>query len=205
MQALIDEATWQYRMSAVDVVQRPFVKNEIELLEHQDDEVTRLANEYRAAINNAMDDMKEKTLTQQSTFWKDFYPKKRSEMDQKVKVLLLPHQWKRLVQIVLQDRMKSGGVRYLIMSDDISEEVKQLAIPPDELDRINQIGNEANETLQKELSELRRNYMEAVRNAQLKAKQTIQSALTEEQRQKLEALLGPPLDQSITPEGLHPF
>jgi len=106
--------------------------------------------------------------------------KQRTEMEGKVKEILLPHQIKRLEQIQVQTRMRWAGTSGALGSEELAEKLG--------------ITEEQREKLQAKQEEVQKKLAEKIAKARQEAQDEILSVLTPEQVKKIKDLIGEPFE-----------
>jgi Spy/CpxP family protein refolding chaperone len=88
---------------------RPEVRSELELLDHQVEQLTALGEGLRGQLRQLMTPDQNLSPQERMQRFQEIAEKTRVDMDEKVKQILLPHQQKRLDQLNNQMRMRGGG------------------------------------------------------------------------------------------------
>lgn len=172
------------------VVHNPKVQQELDIIPEQRQKIDRMFKEHRAAgvLNNEAasliqdNDEHTKYITESET----------ANVARSMETLceiLLPHQLKRLDQLVLRLKVEQFGLP--ILRDE--PEVTHLGFPGETLERLQEATEKAHEEKQLAMQAAYQAYVEAVKKAELDCQEKIMGVLTPVQRQALDELLGPPL------------
>lgn len=164
-------------MGGLELLFSQQVKDEIELVGEQEDQIRELSDSMRGEMRSAFQDMQGMSDEERQ----DFMQKRMSEVREKVqtqlKDILLDHQLERLKQLQLQSTMQRGNAADALASDDIRQ---TLGITDAQLEQMRAKATEAEEELRRKIQE-----------AAVEARAKVLSVLTAEQRAKWEQMVGP--------------
>jgi Spy/CpxP family protein refolding chaperone len=160
---------------------RPDVRGELELLDHQVEELTKLREDL-------MNQMREMMAPDQNLSWQDrmqrmreMGEKVRADADEKLKKILLPHQVRRLDQLNAQNQLRMrGGLMRSLMADPLAED---LALTDAQKEALRAKAEKLNAELQQKIAELRN-----------KAQEELLKELTPQQQAKIKERFGEPFE-----------
>jgi Spy/CpxP family protein refolding chaperone len=161
---------------------RDDVRQDLQLVDEQQENVDALAEEIRADIQDEMRDMFRQMQDLSDDERRQQFEKIRERMEEvnadaekRLKKVLLPHQFDRLKQINVQMRVQEQGAAALT-SGDLAE---TLDLTDAQRERLEERAAEVQQELQEKINQLR-----------IEARNKMLDVLTAEQRAKLESLMG---------------
>ena len=168
------------------LLQRDEVRQEIQLVDEQQQQLEALADELRDEMRTEMRDLFGQMRDLSEEDRRARFDEIRSRMEEiradaesRVEKVLLPHQLERLKQIDVQARIQRQGAAALT-GGQLAE---TLNLTPDQQQK-----------LQARAEEVQREMDEQIRQLRLEARNKILEVLTAEQRAKLESLMGEQFD-----------
>ena len=168
------------------LLQRDEVRQEIQLVDEQQQQLDKLGDELRDEIRTEMRDMFGQMRDLDDDERRERFDEIRARMEEirkdaesRVEKVLLPHQFERLKQIDVQARLQRQGAGALT-SGQLAE---TLSLTPDQ-----------QEKLQARAEEVQREMDEQIRQLRADARNKLLEVLTAEQRAKLDALMGEQFD-----------
>lgn len=164
-------------MGGIELLFSQQVKDEIELVGEQEDQIRELSDSMRDEMRSAFQDMRDLSDEERRDFMQKRMAEVREKVQTQLKDILLDHQLERLKQLQLQSQLQRGNTADAMGSDDIRQ---ALGITDAQLEQMRAKATEAEE-------ELRRKVQEAAAEARAK----VMSVLTAEQRAKWEQMVGP--------------
>lgn len=165
----------------------PQIQKEIEIIDDQKAELQKIQSYMSTRMSEAY-----KTLSvppdgdpqERQKKYMEVYQTIAKETDEKVNRVLLPHQKKRLSQIMLQMKLQQSGYGYGFAGALGEEEVsKELGITDAQKEELRKKEEEVRAGVQKK-------YQEFYKKLSEEAKEELMSVLTPAQRKKLETLTG---------------
>jgi Spy/CpxP family protein refolding chaperone len=164
------------------LVGRDDVQQELQLVDEQQEKVQTVVDEARDQIRDEMRSMFSEMRDLSEDERRERFGEIRARMDEmntelegKLKKVLLPHQFDRLKQIDVQSRIQQRGASAL-SSGDLAEALS--------------LTDEQKEKLEKRAEEVREELQEKIRQLQTEARDKMLDVLTPEQRAKLDELMG---------------
>lgn len=164
------------------LVTRDEVQEELQLVDEQREKVEAVVDESRDQIRDEMRDMFSNFRDLSEEERRERFDEIRGRMEEmnadlegKLKKVLLPHQFERLKQIDVQQRIQQRGASAL-SSGDLAETLN--------------LTDEQREKLEKRAEEVRAELQEKIRQLQTEARDKMLDVLTAEQRAKLDGLMG---------------
>ena len=155
------------------------VQKEIELVDEQlaqmkeiNEEFTKRTQELFAGIHGENGNIDLSNIGNLASTIKSI----KKEKEDKMKEVLLPHQFARLKQISLQTQMKRNGQSTLLANQDI---VEALDLSEEQQEKIKERAEELKKELEEDIKELKE-----------KSRQKLLKELTSDQRKKLEEMMG---------------
>ena len=168
------------------LLQRDEVRQEIQLVDEQQQQLEALADELRDEMRTEMRDlfgqMRDLSEEDRRARFDEIRTRMeeiRADAESRVEKVLLPHQLERLKQIDVQARIQRQGAAALT-GGQLAE---TLNLTPDQQQK-----------LQARAEEVQREMDEQIRQLRLEARNKILEVLTAEQRAKLESLMGEQFD-----------
>ena len=110
--------------------------------------------------------------------------------------VLLPIQVERLTELVLQQRLREGGVAAVLKSRDVSTRVADMKVPEHVVEDIKKRTTRAYKEFDKALAELVKRFKEDKKLLEKKRDEEIIAPLSDPQRQMLDKLLGDPIRET---------
>lgn len=159
---------------STELLMRDEVREEIMLVDDQQEQLEELQNKFRDSMRSAFQEMRENGGDFNSM--REIMEEKRKEMEDGVNDILLPHQLDRLKQLSIQSRMRRSGAQGALESDEVRD---RLGLTDEQLEEIREVNREAQEELQEKIAEL-----------QLEARKKVLAVLTPEQQRTWEELTG---------------
>ena len=164
------------------LVTREEVQQELQLVDEQTEKVQAVSEEAREQIGNEMRDMFSQMRDLSDEERRDRFgdiqarmQELNSEMEGKLKKVLLPHQFERLKQIEVQSRIQQRGAEALT-SGELAEALD--------------LTDEQQEKLEQRAAEVQQELQEKIAQLQVEARNKMLDVLTPEQRAKLNSLMG---------------
>lgn len=161
---------------------REDVRQDLQLVDEQQEKVDALADEIRTELQDEMREMFSQMRDLSDEERQQQFEKIRSRMEEvnadaekRLKKVLLPHQFDRLKQIDVQMRVQQQGAGALT-SGELAE---MLDLTDSQRERLEERAAEVEQELQEKISQLR-----------LEARNKMLDVLTAEQRAKLQSLMG---------------
>jgi hypothetical protein len=169
----------------------PQLQKEIDIVDDQKAELQKIQSEMQAKMTEAykaMNNQQDGDALQRQQKYMELYQSMGKETEEKVAKVLLPHQKKRLSQIMLQMKLSQSSYGYgfagALEGDDVGKELG--------------ITDAQREELKKKEEKVRADYMkkyqEFYKKLNEETKEEMMSVLTPAQRKKLEDLLGAKFD-----------
>ncbi len=165
----------------------PQLQKEIEIIDEQKAELQKIQSEMTAKMTEAyktLGDTKIEDQQERQKKYTEIYQELGKETEERVNKLLLPHQKKRLTQIMLQMKLQQSGYGYgfagAIGGDDVA---KELGITDAQKEELRKKEEEVRAGMQKK-------YQEFYKKLQEETTTELMSVLTPAQRKKLEELTG---------------
>jgi Spy/CpxP family protein refolding chaperone len=164
------------------LVMRPEVQDELQLVDEQRDKVMDVVEESRDQMRDEMremfsgfGDLSEEERDARRDEIRSRFEAMNTDLESRLKKVLLPHQFDRLKQIGVQVRVQQRGASAL-SSGDLAEALS--------------LTDEQKEKLEQRAEEVREEMQEKIRQLQAEAREKMLDVLTPEQRAKLEQLMG---------------
>lgn len=164
------------------LIQREDVQQEIQLIDEQRDKLEDVVADARQRIGDEMRDafagMQDLSNEERQERFQEIrtrFEKLTKESDADLKKVLLPHQFDRLKQISVQQRIQQQGSSALT-SGDLAETLD--------------LTDEQREKLEQRAEEVQRELQEKIAKLRLEAREKMLDVLTPEQRTKLNSLMG---------------
>jgi Spy/CpxP family protein refolding chaperone len=164
------------------LVTRDEVQEELQLVDEQQEKVETVVDEARDQLREEMQSMFRDMRDLSDEERRARFDEIRERMDQfntelegKLKKVLLPHQFERLKQIDVQQRIQQRGASALT-SGELAEALN--------------LTDEQREKLEQRAEEVREELQEKMRQLQTEAREKMLDVLTAEQRAKLNELMG---------------
>ena len=168
------------------LIMRDEVQQELQLVDEQQEKVQAVSEEMRNQMQeelrdlfSQMQDLSEEERQERFDEIRTRVEKLNSEMEKRLKKVLLPHQFDRLKQIVLQTRIQQGGAA---------------ALTTGELAETLNLTDAQREKLEERAEEVQQELQEKIRQLQIEARNKLFEVLTAEQRAKLDTLIGDQFD-----------
>ena len=165
----------------------PQLQKEIEIIDEQKAELEKIQKEMQAKTSEAyktLAETKAEDPQERQKKYMELYQDLGKETDERVNKLLLPHQKKRLSQIMLQMKLQQSGYGYgfagAIGGDDVA---KELGITDAQKEELRKKEEEVRAGMQKK-------YQEFYKKLQEETTKELMSVLTPAQRKKLEEMTG---------------
>lgn len=159
------------------------VREELEVVDEQMDELTKLQDDIRSEMQNMFQGMGNVDPSERQQMMddlrKDMEDKSKS-FQAKVDKILLPHQQTRLKQLVFQSQARGQAGGSLLNSEELKD---QLDITPEQEDKMKEAAEKAQEEMRAKVLKL-----------QQEAEAKIIAVLSTEQQQKYKTLVGDPFD-----------
>jgi hypothetical protein len=153
----------------------PSVQQELELLDHQKEQLQKLNQEFAGEIRTKLDGLMNANPADREKIHetiREMSERKKSRLAE----VLLPHQVERLTQISLQSNINQAGLAHALASKALME---KLGIDEDQ-----------KEALNKKAAELRQEFDEKVAKLKNEMRDELINELNPEQRKQLKELLG---------------
>lgn len=160
----------------LELLFRDDIREEIELVDEQMDEIREAGEEMRQSMRSVFQDAQDLPEDERRDFFREKMQEGQEQMQVKLKEILLDHQFKRLEQLALQTRLQRGGAANALESDELRD---KLNITEDQMAEMQLLAEEAQEELQKKIQE-----------ATLEARNKVLSVLTPEQRATFDEMVG---------------
>ena len=165
----------------------PQLQKEIEIIDDQKAELEKIQKEMQTKMSEAyitLGDTKIEDPQERQKKYMEIYQELGKETEERVSKLLLPHQKKRLTQIMLQMKLQQSGYGYgfagALGGDDVA---KELGITDAQKEELKKKEEEVRAGMQKK-------YQEFYKKLQEETTKELMSVLTPAQRKKLEELTG---------------
>lgn len=165
------------------------VRGEIDLLEEQEADLRQMGEEVRDKMRRIFSGMRDLSPEERRAAFEDARESMqavRDEVNERVKQVLMPHQWDRLRQIELQQQMRRQGAESL-GSGRIAEALG--------------LTEEQKLELQRRAAEQTAKLEERIRQLREEAQDEVLKVLTAEQRAKFDELMGKPFELQGRPDG----
>lgn len=166
----------------LNLVQRDEVQQELQLIDEQRDKLEAVVDDARQRIGDEMRDMFSQmgnlSNEERQARFEDVrarLEKLNKESESELKKVLLPHQFDRLKQISVQQRVQQQGANALT-SGDLAEALD--------------LTDEQREKLEKRAAEVQQELQDKIAQLRLEARDKMLDVLTPEQRAKLQSLMG---------------
>lgn len=166
----------------LNLVQREEVQQELELIDEQRDKLEDVVADARQRIGDelrdmfaGMQDLSNEERQEQFEKIRARVEKLNKESEGDLKKILLPHQFDRLKQISVQQRVQQQGASALT-SGELAETLN--------------LTDEQREKLEKRAAEVQQELQEKIAQLRLEARNKMLDVLTPEQRTKLQSLMG---------------
>jgi Spy/CpxP family protein refolding chaperone len=166
----------------LNLVQREEVQQELQLIDEQRDKLDDLVADARQRIGNemrdlfaGMQDLSNEERQERFNEIRTRIEKLNKESEADLKKILLPHQFDRLKQISVQQRIQQQGAAALT-SGDLAEAIN---LTDEQREKLERRAEEVQQELQQKIAQLR-----------VEARNKMLDVLTPEQRAKLESLMG---------------
>jgi Spy/CpxP family protein refolding chaperone len=179
--------------SLIALVQRPEIQQELQLIDEQRDKVDEVVTDARDRIGNEMrtmfadmgniNELSEQERQARFDEIRVKFEKLNKEFEGDLKKALLPHQFDRLKQIGVQQRVQTQGANAL-SSGELAEALS--------------LTDEQREKLEKRSAEVQQELQEKIAQLRLEARNKMLDVLTPEQRTKLNTMMG---DAFAMPDG----
>jgi len=176
-----------------NLLQTQEVQSELELNDDQLEKLRAMGDEVRNQIRDEMQGafqgMRDMTDEERQAKFEEIRAKvdvMRKDGEAKVQKLLLPHQWDRLKQLDLQQRIQQGGANALTEG----ELADTLGLTDAQKEQLKQKSEEVQKSLQDKISQLRAD-----------ARNQLLDVLTSEQRAKLQTMMGDQFKLPDNPPG----
>ena len=173
--------------SVLYMLYNPQIQKEIEIVDDQKAELQKIQTEMSAKMSEAYQKMaipQDADPEEQQKKYMEIYQSIGKETDERAQKILLPHQRKRLSQILLQMKLQQSGYGYgfagAIGGDDVA---KELGITDAQKEELRKKEEEVRAGMQKK-------YQEFYKKLQEESTKELMSVLTPAQRKKLEELTG---------------
>jgi hypothetical protein len=164
------------------LIYRDDVRQDLQLVDEQQEKVDALADEIRTEMQDemremfrGMQDLSDEERQQQFERIRERMERVNADAEKRLKKVLLPHQFDRLKQIDVQMRVQQQGAEALT-SGALAE---TLDLTNAQRERLEERAAEVEQELQEKISKLR-----------IEARNKLLDVLTAEQRAKLESLMG---------------
>ncbi|MFK7768673.1 MAG: hypothetical protein AB8B55_15745 [Mariniblastus sp.] len=160
-----------------DMLNNPSVQKDLELVGDQLDKVKAMQSEFQKQIKDQIGDLSKGGLSPDR--FKDLpamMAKLRSEQQEQMKALLLPHQIDRLKQVALQTHMKQAGTANALTNDTVAEALK--------------LTDKQKEKLKSRAKEIKKKLEEDTKKLKEAAKQELLDELTLDQQKTLKEMMG---------------
>jgi hypothetical protein len=164
------------------VLMREDVRNELELLDGQMEELRELAEkrgEQMREMFSGMQDLSREERMQRFQELREKMQDAQKDAEKEIERVLMPHQVKRARQLAFQLRMR-GGVGRAMMSDEIAEE---FGITDSQREKIREKAQQLEEELRKKMTQLRE-----------EAQKELLNELTPQQQAKWKEKVGEPFE-----------
>ena len=160
-----------------DMLGNPSVQKDLELVGDQLDKVKAIQREFQQQLKDKIGNMSSGLSKDSLKDIPAMLEKLRTEQQEQLKGLLLPHQIDRLRQVALQTHMKQAGAENAIASKAVAE---ALNITDDQKAKLKEKAKELKKKLEEDIKKLRE-----------ESKQELLGVLSADQRKTLEELTGP--------------
>jgi Spy/CpxP family protein refolding chaperone len=171
------------------LVMRGEVQQELQLVDEQQEKVNAVTEEMRDTMRDEMRDifsqMRDLSDEERQARFDEVRARLESlnsDMEKRLKKVLLPHQFDRLKQIDVQTRLQQRGAAALT-SGEVAEALD--------------LTEEQREKLEQRAAEVEQELQDQIRQLRVEARNKLLEVLTPEQRAKLESMMG---DQFDVPE-----
>jgi Spy/CpxP family protein refolding chaperone len=164
------------------LLQRDEVRQEIQLVDEQQQQLESLGDEIRTEMRDMFGQMRDLGDDERRARFDEIRARMeeiRADAESRVQRILLPHQFERLKQIDVQARIQRQGASALT-GGQLAE---TLGLTP-----------EQQEKLRARAEEVQREMEEQIRQLRLEARNKVLEVLTAEQRAKLDGLMGEQFD-----------
>jgi hypothetical protein len=172
---------------------RDDVRQDLQLVDEQQEKVDELADEIRTQLQDemremfrGMQDLSDEERQQQFEKIRERMEDVNADAEKRLKKVLLPHQFDRLKQIDVQMRVQQQGAEALT-SGALAE---TLDLTDSQRERLEERAAEVEQELQEKISQLR-----------IEARKKLLDVLTAQQRAKLESLMGDDFAATDPPRG----
>lgn len=155
------------------------VRTELDIVDDQMADLESLQQEIREEMRDLFSGMRDASPDERQAAMEELRDRMKT-YESRVQQILLPHQFKRLKQILVQSQSRGRPGAALMNNDDVKGELK---ITPEQESKLEEASQKAMEEMQAEIAKL-----------QKKAEERVASVLTPEQQQKYRELVGEPFD-----------
>ena len=162
-----------------DLLRRDDVRKELELVDDQIEKLEEFSNRQRESGRELFAGLRDLSREERAEKFREIFAKRAEESQKEIGKILLPHQTKRLGQLAVQYRMRSGTSRGLT-SGSVAEELG--------------ITEEQQEDIRKKAEEVQKELNEKIAKLREEARDDILQALTPQQRAKFKQMVGEPFE-----------
>lgn len=164
------------------------VRKELEIVPEQKEKLEKLRGEYQTKMTEAYKSLDFRSMkpNEWQTKYSEVTGTLNNEFGKKFEEILLPHQLKRIRQILLQSRLAQSGYGSAAALND-GEVASELGLSDDQREALKKKEAEVRQTIQKKTQEFQKKLSEEARDE-------LYSVLTPAQRKKLEDLQGDKFD-----------
>jgi hypothetical protein len=161
--------------TGLELLFSPDVREEIELVEEQEEQLRDLQNKMRDGMRSVFTEIRDLPEEERRDAMMARMQEQQESIKKEMESILLDHQLERLKQLQLQSQLQ-GGAANALASNDVRE---ALGLTDEQLEEMRQVASEAE-------AELR----EQIRKATEEARSKVLDVLTAEQRAKWEQMTG---------------
>ena len=172
---------------SMQYLQGPQMEKELDIVPEQRDAITSLRREVMEKTRGLWTSTAEGDPQSRSERYQQAAKALADETEKKIQQLLLPHQLRRLSQIVLQQKLRQAGYgsAKALLADEFTDE---LGISEAQKEKLR-------ETEQELAREIREKTQEFQKKLQAESREKLLSVLTRAQRRRLEGMLGEPFER----------
>jgi Spy/CpxP family protein refolding chaperone len=159
------------------------IRQELDMVEDQNAELQTLRDELTQGMRELFDGMRDLSPEERRERFDEIreeMDQKRKDIEEKVNNMLLPHQQKRLQQLIFQSQSRRGGALGFAANDNILE---KLGVTEEQKNQLREKGEQVRKELDEKIAKLRK-----------EAADDLLSVLSAEQRQKYQDLVGDSFD-----------
>jgi hypothetical protein len=159
------------------------IRQELDMVEDQNAELQSLRDELTQGMRELFDGMRDLSPEERRERFDEIreeMDQKRKDIEEKVNNMLLPHQQKRLQQLIFQSQGRRGGALGFAANDNILE---KLGVTEEQKNQLREKSEQVRKDLDEKIAKLRKDAVD-----------DLLSVLSAEQRQKYQDLIGESFD-----------